>query len=89
MADLSGLSDEALAVFAFAAYHRLSSGQTVRSVIQRDGMGHKASDAAVSELTGRGFVEADGEEIRFTGEGERALHSVVSRLRGDDIPKKA
>ncbi|PVE22578.1 hypothetical protein DC522_20465 [Microvirga sp. KLBC 81] len=59
MADLSGLSDEALAVFAFAAYHQLSSGQMVRSVVRRDGAGHKASDKAVSELQGRGLIEAD------------------------------
>jgi hypothetical protein len=82
MADLSGLSDEALAVFAFAAYHQLSSGQMVRSVIQRDGEGHKASDAAVSELSGRGLIEADGSEIRFTPQGEEALQGVVSGIRG-------
>ncbi|HEU6440776.1 MAG TPA: hypothetical protein VFF38_00330 [Microvirga sp.] len=82
MTQLSGLSDEALAVFAFAAYHQLSSGQIVRSVVQRDGAGHKASDAAVSELAGRGLVEADGDEIRFTEEGEQALQAFVSGLRG-------
>ena len=47
MADLSGLSDEALAVFAFAAYHELSSGQRVRSVVRRDGR-------ATGERRGRG-----------------------------------
>jgi hypothetical protein len=82
MADLSGLSDEALAVFAFAAYHQLSSGQMVRSVVQKDGAGHKASDAAVEELTGRGLVEADGAEIRFTPQGEEALQGVISGIRG-------
>jgi hypothetical protein len=81
MADLSGLSDEALAVFAFAAYHQLSSGQMVRSVVQKDGAGHKASDAAVEELTGRGLVEADGAEIRFTPQGEEALQGVISGIR--------
>jgi chromosome segregation and condensation protein ScpB len=85
MADLSGLSDEALAVFAFAAYHQLSSGQIVRSVVQKDGAGHKASDKAVEELRGRGLVEADGSEIRFTSEGEKALQGVISGIRG--IPK--
>jgi chromosome segregation and condensation protein ScpB len=89
MADLSGLSDEALAVFAFAAYHQLSSGQMVKSVVQRDGVGHKASDEAVSELKGRGLIEADGDEIRFTGEGERALQAFVSGLRGAGLPNKA
>lgn len=82
MAELSGLSDEALAVFAFAAYHQLSSGQAVRRVVQRDGAGHKASDTAVSELTGRGLIEADGEEIRFTDKGEEAFQMLISSLRG-------
>jgi chromosome segregation and condensation protein ScpB len=81
MADLSGLSDEALAVFAFAAYHQLSSGQIVRSVVQKDGAGHKASDNAVDELKGRGLIEADGTEIRFTPEGEEALQGVISAIR--------
>ena len=82
MADLSGLSDEALAVFAFAAYHQFSSGQMVRSVVQKDGAGHKASDAAVEELTGRGLIEADGSEIRFTPQGEEALQGVIAGIRG-------
>ena len=82
MADLSGLSDEALAVFAFAAYHQLSSGQMVRSVVQKDGAGHKASDAAVEELRSRGLIEADGSEIRFTPQGEEALQGVIAGMRG-------
>jgi hypothetical protein len=82
MADLSGLSDEALAVFAFAAYHQLSSGQPVRSVVQRDGDGHRANDAAVGELRERGLIDADGAEIRFTPQGEEALQAVVTGIRG-------
>ena len=79
---VSGLSDEALAVFAFAAYHQLSSGQTVRSIVQRDGAGHKASDAAVSELRGRGLIEADGQDIAFTPQGETVLQGMIAALRG-------
>lgn len=82
MADMSGLSDEALAVFAFAAYHQLSSGQMVRSVVQKDGAGHKASDKAVDELRGRDLIEADGEAIRFTQRGEEALQAFISGIRG-------
>ncbi|MCB5173775.1 MULTISPECIES: hypothetical protein [Microvirga] len=78
---ISGLSEAALAVFAFAAYHQLASGQAVRSVVQRDGVGHKASDAAVAELRDRGLIEADGEEIRFTQGGEEALQAVISSIR--------
>jgi hypothetical protein len=81
MADMSGLSDEALAVFAFAAYHQFSSGQPVRSVVQRDGVGHKASDKAVAELQGRGLIEADRSEIRFTPQGEEALQALISGIR--------
>jgi hypothetical protein len=81
MVDLSGLSDEALAVFAFAAYHELSSGQRVRSVVQKDGTGHRANDAAVDELDGRGLIKADGHEIVFTPAGEDVLQGVVSAIR--------
>jgi chromosome segregation and condensation protein ScpB len=79
---MSGLSDEALAVFAFAAYHQLSSGQMVRSIVQRDGAGHRASDAAVSELQGRGLIQADGQDITFTPQGEEALQAMIAGLRG-------
>ncbi len=81
MADLSGLSDEALAVFAFAAYHELSSGQRVSSVVQKDDAGHRASDAAVDELDGRGLVRADGRAIVFTPAGEEALQGIVAAIR--------
>lgn len=82
MADMSGLSDEALAVFAFAAYHQLTSGQMVKSVVQQDGSGHKANDKAVEELKGQELIEADGEEIRFTPRGEEALQAFISGIRG-------
>ena len=82
MADLSGLSDEALAVFAFAAYHQLATGRRILSVVQKDGAGHRASTAAVDELDGRGLVKADGRGIVFTAAGEAALESVVSAIRG-------
>src|SRR4028118_1693224 len=79
---VSGLSDEALAVFAFAAYHQLSSGQIVRSIVQRDGAGHQASDAAVSELQGRGLIEADGRDTAFTPPGAADPQATVSAPRG-------
>ncbi len=76
-----GLSDKALAVFAFAAYHQLESGQTVSSVVQRDRTGHKADDDAVAELQERGLARADGTDIHFTEEGARMLRSVIDGLR--------
>jgi ribosomal protein S19E (S16A) len=81
MADLSGLSDEALAVFAFAAYHELSSGQRVRSVVREDGAGHKANEAAVDELDERGLINAEGREVVFTPAGEEALQRIVLSIR--------
>jgi hypothetical protein len=75
------LSDKALAVFAFAAYHQLESGQKVSSVVQSDGAGHRADDTAVEELQARGLGRADGRAIHFTAEGETVLQAVVEGLR--------
>ena len=36
------ISDKGLAVFAFAAYHQLQGGYTVREVVASDGAGHGA-----------------------------------------------
>lgn len=78
---LSSLSDKALAVFAFAAYHQLESGQRVSSVVQRDGAGHQADEEAVSELRERGLATADGQNLTFTNEGEEALQRLIESLR--------
>ena len=50
-------------------------------MVQKDGVGHKAGDAAVDELDGRGLVKADGQEIVFTPAGEEALQRIVSGIR--------
>lgn len=76
-----GLSDKAVAVFAFAAYHQLESGQKVSSVVQRDGAGHKADEQAIAELQARGLVKADGQSIQFTPQGETALDTVIQGLQ--------
>ena len=81
MGSVQGLSDKALAVFAFAAYHRLESGQKVSSVVRRDGAGHRADDAAVAELESRGLARADAAAITFTPEGEAALEQVIQGLK--------
>jgi len=57
------ISDRALAVFAFAAYHELESGQVVRSVARRDDAGHKADDAAVDELQKQGYKRVKQEVV--------------------------
>jgi hypothetical protein len=76
-----GLSDAALAVFAFAAYHQLDSGQTVSSVVRRDGAGHRADDAAVAELRQRELAEDTDDVIHFTAEGLRLLRAVIDGMR--------
>jgi hypothetical protein len=51
-------------------------------VVQNDGAGHKAADAAVAELQARGLVQADGRAVHFTPEGETALQAMIASLRG-------
>lgn len=92
MADLSGLSDGALAVFAFAAYHELSSGQRVLSVVREDGAGHRANAAAVDELDERGLIRAERDELvdgggRGRAPGHRFGHPEPRKdLNSNEIP---
>ena len=81
MAPMQGLSDKALAVFAFAAYHQFESGQTVSSVVRKDGAGHQADAEAVSELESRGLATADSSAITFKPQGMNALQTVIQALR--------
>ena len=78
---MSGMSDKAVAVFAFAAYHQLESGQPVTKVIREDGKGHKADEEAVSELEGLKLAEVAGNDIVFTESGLAVLGKVVEALR--------
>jgi hypothetical protein len=78
-----GLSDKALAVFAFAAYHQLESGQRISKVTQRDASGHRADADAVRELTARGLARSEGEQLHFTHEGERVLQTLIDGLRAN------
>jgi hypothetical protein len=75
------LSDKALAVFAFAAFHQLESGQKVSKVVRRDGAGHKADDEAVAELTERGLISIDGDYINLTADAERMLEQAIQGMR--------
>ena len=81
MPSTSELSDKAIAVFAFAAYHQLESGQPVKSVVLSDGKGHKADDEAVAELQARGLATISGNDIAFTEEGLKLLAGVVNGLK--------
>ena len=76
-----GLSDKAVAVFAFAAYHELSSGEKVVDVVLRDGAGHAADPDAIRELEGKGLARVDGERAVFSDSGKAHLEKALAALR--------
>ena len=77
----SPLSDKAVAVFAFAAYHQLSSGEAVVDVVLRDGAGHSADPAAIEELESRNLARAEADRAAFTDDGKALLAKAVEALR--------
>ena len=81
MAGEGQLGDGALAIFAFAAYHQLESGQPVKSVIREDGQGHKANEAGLSELEARGLASVEGNDITFSDKGLAILQKAVDGLK--------
>ena len=76
------LSDKALAVFAFAAYHQLESGDAITSVVARDGAGHRADPDAIAELQARELGELNGERFVFSIAGQVMLSQIIDRMRG-------
>ena len=82
MAELAvSLSDKALSVFMFAAYHELASGQKVTSVVRRDHAGHVADPDGVAELEHHGLVTRNGDFLQFSVEGERFLDALMIAIR--------
>ena len=79
---MSGLSDKAVAVFAFAAYHQLESGEPVTTVIREDDKGHKGDEDAVAELERLNLAQPTGNDIVFTESGLSVLARAVEGLRG-------
>ncbi|MCJ2085097.1 hypothetical protein MKK88_03695 [Methylobacterium sp. E-005] len=79
--DVNGLSDKALSIFAFAAYHRLVSGERVTSVIRKDGAGHEADPQGVTELEERGLVTAGETDIELGETAQQAVETMVAALR--------
>lgn len=75
------LSDEALAVFAFAAYHQLERGKQVARVVIKDEAGHQADSKAVAELTERDVAETENNRIVFTTEGEFVLAKIIDAIQ--------
>ncbi|WP_152662565.1 hypothetical protein [Devosia soli] len=82
MTTLKDLTDKALAVFAFAAYHQLESGDAITSVTTADGAGHRADPAAVDELTKMGLGSVKEQRFVFSDEGQRMLSQIIDRIKG-------
>lgn len=76
------LSDKALAVFAFAIYHQLESGDAVSGVTARDAAGHQADPEAVEELERLELAKLENDRIVFTPAGQLMLGQLLDRLRG-------
>jgi hypothetical protein len=78
----ASLSDKALAVFAFALYHQLSSGEPVSGVVTRDAAGHQADPGAVNELESAGLASPEADRIVFTEAGLNLLARLAEAMRG-------
>ena len=76
------LSDKALSIFTFAAYHSLVSGEQVTRVVLDDGNGHHADSDGVAELENGGYLQPEGERGTFTEQGTAMLGRVLEALRG-------
>ena len=75
------LSDKALSILAFAAYHSLASGEAVGEIVIDDGNGHKADPDGLAEIQATGLIEPDGSRGRLTAAGRGALDVVLEALR--------
>jgi len=82
MATPNDLSDKALAVFAFAAYHQLESGDAVTSVVADDSAGHHADPDAINELSKKDLGKLEGNRFHFTAAGQLMLSQFIERMRG-------
>lgn len=76
------LSDKALAVFAFAIYHQLNSGDVVSGIAARDAAGHEADRQALNELHRLDPAHIEGGKIIFTPAGALMLQQLIDRMRG-------
>lgn len=75
------LSDKALSILAFAAYHSLVSGEAVGEVVIDDGKGHTADSNGLAELETEGLIRVEGSRGRFTEAGVDELGIVLEALR--------
>lgn len=77
------LSNKALAVFAFAAYHQLESGERVSSVIQQDGAGHRADPDAIAELEARGLARTQDNKIVLSEQAQTLVDTMIEAMRSN------
>ena len=80
-AETTDLSDRALSIFAFAAYHHLISGQPIVSVVRRDGRGHQADPEGAAEVETYGLATLSDDEITFTEPGIAFVEKTVAAIR--------
>lgn len=80
--DSKQLGDKGLAVFAFAAYHQLTSGETVAEVVVNDGAGHRADPDGVRQVTDLGLAHVEGNRAVFTEKGMAFLATFIQALQG-------
>ena len=76
------LGDKGLSIFTFAAYHELSSGESVAEVVLKDGAGHAADPDGVREVQDLGLATVENERAVFTDSGLKFLADVIQHIRG-------
>ena len=81
MTDTTTISDRGLAVFAFAIYHQLESGNRVTQVVMDDGAGHQADGEGVDQLRRLGLVGVESGRVRFTETGDAMIGRLIEGLR--------
>ena len=75
------LSDKALSILAFAAFHSLASGEAIGEIVVDDGAGHTADPDGLAELTTRQLLTVQGTRARLTETGSNALRTVLTAIR--------
>lgn len=68
-------------MFAFAAYHQLTSGETVTDVVLSDGAGHAADPTAIAELEKAELATVENGRAVFTVQGKQVLATTIAALR--------
>ncbi|BDA86710.1 hypothetical protein Sa4125_42520 [Aureimonas sp. SA4125] len=75
------LSDKAISILVLAAYHSLSSGETVGQIVLDDGHGHTADADGLGELHAEGLLEVNGTRGRLTEAGSEELQIIIDAIR--------